>query len=110
VICTTIETNRSYPTIMRNCPIPMVRSWTMNDVVHEYDIDTYVTIEPIMDFDVDILSHFIETCLPIQVNIGADSGNNNLPEPPKEKILELISKLEKFTKVVKKKNLDRLLK
>ena len=46
---------------------------------------------------------------PIQVNIGADSGGNNLPEPSKEKIIELIFELEKFTKVKQKKNLKRLL-
>ena len=54
----------------------------------------------------------IKTCNPIQVNIGADSSHkrNKLPEPPKEKILELIEELEKFTSVVQKKNLRRLLK
>jgi hypothetical protein len=39
-----------------------------------------------------------------------NSIRNGLPEPPKEKILELIAELEKFTKVVQKKNLGRLLK
>ena len=54
----------------------------------------------------------IKHCNPAQVNIGADSSpkRNRLPEPPKEKILELIAELETFTKVVKKKNLKRLLK
>ena len=53
-----------------------------------------------------------KSCKPVQANIGADSSpkRNNLPEPPKEKILELIAELETFTKVVKKKNLKRLLK
>jgi len=32
-----------------------------------------------------------------------------LPEPPKEKILELISELKKFTVVKEKSNLKRLL-
>ena len=51
-------------------------------------------------------------CNPVQVNIGADSSpkHNNLPEPSKEKILELIAELGNFTKVVQKKNLKRLLK
>jgi hypothetical protein len=38
------------------------------------------------------------------------TGHNNLPEPPKEKILELIFALEKFTVVKQKSNLKRLLK
>jgi len=60
-----------------------------------------------------LLPNFIrhlENIMPVQVNIGADSGHNHLPEPSKEKILELISELEKFTTVKQKSNLKRLLK
>ncbi len=63
-----------------------------------------------MDFDLDKLVPLISVCRPIQVNIGADSGNNGLPEPSKEKVLKLIEELEKFTKVKQKKNLNRLVK
>jgi hypothetical protein len=103
VFCTTIETNREYPEIMKDCPVPTERVYFM-------PINNYITIEPIMDFDIRQMVIAIEMCKPIQVNIGADTGNNNLPEPPKEKILELISELSKFTKVVQKSNLKRLLK
>ena len=44
-----------------------------------------------------------------QVNIGADSGRNNLPEPSKSKVLELVSELQKFTIIHNKSNLQRLL-
>ena len=71
--------------------------------------DKYITIEPIMDFDLDVMVKEIKDVIPKQVNIGADSGKNNLPEPSKEKILALIGELEKFTIVKKKKNLKRLL-
>ena len=65
-----------------------------------------------MDFDLSEFVEMIKACNPIQVNIGADSSHkrNMLPEPPKEKILELIDELEQFTTVVQKKNLVRLLK
>ncbi len=106
-ICTTIETDKWFPQIMNKSPFPHIRAANMALLKH---FDKYVTIEPIMDFDLYWLVVLIKTCNPIQVNIGADSGNNNLPEPPKEKILELISELEKFTKVKLKKNLDRLIK
>jgi phosphoadenosine phosphosulfate reductase len=43
------------------------------------------------------------------LNIGADSGHNNLPEPPKEKVIELVNELEKFTLVLQKKNPGRIL-
>jgi DNA repair photolyase len=108
VLCTTIESDSFYPGIMGNSPQPMQRSLIMQRL-SEF-IGTYVTIEPIIDFHLEHLVRMIKRCNPIQVNIGADSGHNNLPEPSREQILELISELEKFTIVNKKKNLNRLLK
>jgi hypothetical protein len=70
----------------------------------------HVTIEPIMDFDLEPMIRLVKRCNPVQVNIGADSGNNHLPEPPAGKVLELIAALSEFTTVVQKKNLARLLK
>ena len=54
------------------------------------------------------LVFLIKTIHPEQVNIGADSGNNNLPEPPWFKVEKLIDELQGFTKVILKKNLERL--
>jgi len=106
VICTTIETNRTYPE-MGNAPHPIERA----DHMHMISLSfiTYVTIEPIMDFDLYTLASLVRQCNPKQVNIGADSGNNNLPEPGPEKIKELISELSKFTVVKQKDNLKRLM-
>jgi protein gp37 len=104
-ICTTIETNRYYSE-MGDTPETALRSEYMHDL--EY-LDKYVTIEPIMDFDLEDMVNIIRWCNPIQVNIGADSGNNNLPEPSKEKILALIDELKKFTVIDQKRNLSRLL-
>jgi hypothetical protein len=106
VICTTIETNRWYP-VMKYCPNPIDRGFEMGRL--DIDIPKYCTIEPIMDFDLDTMVSAIKSFSPKQVNIGADTCKNNLPEPPKEKILELISELEKFTVVHQKSNLKRLL-
>jgi hypothetical protein len=69
-----------------------------------------ITVEPILDFDVMTFSEMILSCKPAQVNIGADSGNNHLPEPPPEKIAALIEALRPFTEVHLKKNLKRLYK
>ena len=99
-LCTTIETNRFYPEIMGNAPHPEDRVFSG---LH------YVTIEPIMDFDIDELFEMIVRCKPLQVNIGADSGKNNLPEPSFEKVMTLIEMLKGFTTIHKKRNLDRLL-
>lgn len=114
-VCTTIETNRFYPEIMGNTVKPEYRGYAMNDIEYWFCMGfpnkkLYVTIEPIIDFDIKEFSRIIEDCLPYQVNIGADSGNNGLPEPSKEKIEALIAELETFTKVKLKSNLNRLLK
>ena len=99
--CITVESNLHYTEIMGKSPSPIDRTYAYID---------YITIEPILDFDIDLFISMLESCKPKQINIGADSGNNNLPEPPKEKILELITELKKFTKVKLKKNLNRLIK
>jgi len=107
VLCTTIETNRFYLDYMGSAPSPKERSLAMQEIPWK---KKHVTIEPIMDFDLENFLFYLLDCNPIQVNIGADSGNNNLPEPSKDKILELIKELEKFTIIHQKKNLKRLLK
>jgi len=105
IICTTIETNRWYPEIMGKAPSPLTRVIGMKYLY----FSKYITIEPILNFDTNLFVKCIKDCNPIQVNIGADSKGHNLPEPPKEKISELISELEKFTIVKQKSNLKRLL-
>jgi len=109
VLCTTIESNRVYKDIMRKSPVPQERAELMNECVHDLMCKTYVTIEPILDFDLDEMLYLIKTCLPEQVNIGADSGNNCLPEPSKEKVLHLIDGLKEFTEVNLKKNINRII-
>lgn len=106
VLCTTIETNRFYKDIMYNAPQPSER------VMYFKSIKSYkkfVTIEPIMDFDLQEMVDYIRVCEPEQVNIGADSGNNKLPEPSAEKVLQLIEELQKFTVIHKKNNLHLIL-
>lgn len=109
VICTTIESNRPYA----DCNAPSIedRVLAMELIKSEYPtIETYVTAEPIMDFDMPEMTDLIKRCNPVQVNIGADSKGNNLPEPTKENLSELIAELSKFTTVKQKNNLDRIFK
>jgi len=104
-LCTTIETNRDYNQ-MAFAPSPERRAMAMNQFI---EFPTFVTIEPVMDFDLDEMVRLIKLCHPVQVNVGADSGNNNLPEPSREKLLALIDELQKFTAIDQKRNLARLL-
>lgn len=106
VVCTTIETNRHYREIMNNAPAPYERAKAMAKIA-EHGIKTYVTIEPIMDFDIDELVELIKMCKPEQVNIGANTYKAiQLPQPTSgNKLISLILQLITFTKVKIKKNL-----
>jgi DNA repair photolyase len=100
----TLETNRENN--LDNTPMRSTRVDWFSDL--NKGIRRMVTIEPIMDFDLRVLATWIKKIKPEFVNIGADSGNNNLPEPSKEKIEALIKELRKFTKVNLKDNLKRI--
>lgn len=65
-----------------------------------------VTIEPILDFDIDDFLEILILLNPDWVNIGSDSKGHNLPEPEFSKVRELIDELSKFTEVRKKSNLN----
>jgi DNA repair photolyase len=105
ILCTTIETNRNYP--LSFAPLTADRAEAMYKIT---GYEKQVTIEPILDFDLEEMITLIKMCHPSKVNIGADSKNNHLPEPSKEKLLALIDELQKFTIIDRKTNLSRLLK
>jgi len=102
VLGTTIETNRDYN--VSKAPYPWERMMAMTYL----DKPKMVSIEPIMDFDLDILPYWIKNIKPEFVSIGADSKGHNLPEPPAEKVQRLIEQLQKFTVVKIKSNLERI--
>jgi len=110
IFCTTIETNRYYPEIMGNSPMPLVRMKHINDMrLKKYA--TAITIEPILDFDFSIFSSTLIACRPNFIYIGMDSKKCGLPEPGKNKIKELIDVLRKSGLNVRiKDNLWRLIK
>lgn len=107
ILCTTIETNRWYPGVMGITPLPSDRAAAMGSITH---YEKHVTIEPIIDFDLEELVALIRISKATKVNIGADSKHNHLPEPSKDKVLALIDELQKFTTIDRKTNLQRLLK
>jgi hypothetical protein len=70
-----------------------------------------LSIEPVMDFDVDELSKIVKLIKPSYVSIGANSSLNKitLPEPSESKILNLHYAINPITNVRLKPNLKRLL-
>jgi len=100
---TTIETNRHYDFISK-APKAEERRYA----IQELNYSRMVSIEPIMDFDLDVMVRWIKDIKPLFVSIGADSKGHNLPEPPPDKVQKLIEELRQFTEVKVKDNLKRL--
>jgi DNA repair photolyase len=107
ILSTTIESNRIMGE-MNKSPAPKSRALAMKNLPEEYR--RMVTIEPIMYFDLKPMLNLILSFNPEQVNIEADSGNNGLWEPSAKETRRLIEGLEKYTKVILKPNLSRILK
>jgi hypothetical protein len=67
-----------------------------------------VTIEPVLRFAPARFADAVLACNPAQVNIGADSGNNNLPEPSQEELKWFIGLISGRTHIHYKENLRRI--
>ena len=106
MVGTTIETNRQdiLDKISKAPPVAE-RAEAMSQILRP----KFVTIEPVMDFDVDELVRLIVQTDPNFVNIGADSKRHNLVEPSAKKVNQLIEALqENGIEIRNKANLERL--
>jgi len=107
ILGTTIESNRVYG-IMGKAPTPFNRLVGIHDAM-EAGQKTFITIEPILNFDLDEFVEMLVWAKPSFVNIGADSKGHGLDEPEYDKIMSLYEKLiESNIEVRKKINLERL--
>lgn len=102
----TIETNREIP--ISKAPSPTDRFLSMA-FFSSRKYKTFITIEPIMDFDVVPFVGWIKRIRPTFINIGADSKGCNLPEPSPLKVRQLIDLISMAGIEIRKKiNLKRL--
>ena len=105
ILGTTIETNYTYLDYkISYAPYPVERVQELERL----NFKKMVSIEPIMDFDIDIMKKWIRMIAPEFVAIGADSKGWDLQEPSPAKVLSLISQLKEITEVKIKKNLSRI--
>jgi len=104
VLGTTLESNR-YSTFSK-APPPLLRKEAMRVLA----LPKMVSIEPVMDFDLDDMVRWMVEIKPEFVSIGADSKGHNLPEPSPEKLQKLIEHLQAITTVELKDNLNRILR
>jgi len=101
ILGTTLETNRDeLGEAISKAPMPSQRYRDFIEVRHDLKM---VTIEPVMDFDMDVMVDWIENINPCMVWLGYDSGKNRLVEPELEKVKSLHWELAKrgFTVVLK---------
>lgn len=97
ILGTTIETDRDrlYQGISI-APLPSQRYRAMMKLEHPRKI---VTIEPILDFDVNVLEEWVSEIEPETCYVGYDSKRNFLPEPELSKARVLMKRLKKTTTV-----------
>ena len=101
----TIETNRDHG--LSKAPPPKFRKQYLAASDHSHKL---LSIEPIMDFDLEELGSWVEEIRPSIIEVGADNYHNNLPEPPPAKLKALLRNLKGICPVVvEKPGLERLL-
>ncbi len=104
ILGTTIESNRDHG--ISEAPTPQERFHAMTGKAMLYRV--MISVEPILDFDVDELVRMLSIIKPSFVSIGADSKGHGLSEPSAEKINRLVEEVREFAEVKPKKNLARL--
>jgi len=96
VLGATIETNRDYH--VSNSPTPAERQDCMRELPFKNKI---VSVEPIMDFDLETMIQWLREIGPVLVHVGYDNYRCRLAEPQLSKTMQLIRNLETFTRVKK---------
>ena len=106
-LVTTLETNRDEGyDLVSKAPKPSVRYRAFANLNYSNKI---VTIEPLMDFDLETFTQWILNLKPRYVWIGFNTKRSrvHLNEPEMNKVVSLIAALESNGIKVKKKNLRR---
>jgi len=102
---TTLETNRWDGYRFSSAPSPHNRYAELK----QYSGHKFISIEPIMDLDVEIMVDWLREIQPDIVEVGADNYRSDLPEPSWGKVEALLEALRKFVPtVVEKDGLQRL--
>ncbi|KKN48222.1 hypothetical protein LCGC14_0654840 [marine sediment metagenome] len=103
---TTIETNRNHG--LSKAPAPAERYKAMRDLQHDHK---FVSIEPIMDFNLDTMVEWMKEIRPDIIEVGPDNYKQKLEEPPTWKVKRLLENLRGFChSLVEKPSLERLIK
>jgi DNA repair photolyase len=89
----TVETNHQYAQeVQGDAPPPLERMFTIMRGKNVFQL-SYISVEPIMDFDAGEFAHWLILLNPVTVYIGYDSKHKHLPEPSLAKTVDLINDL-----------------
>ncbi len=103
---TTLETNRDTSPFSR-APATRERYYSLRFLSHKHK---FLSLEPLMDFDLLTFVQWITNIGPEIVEVGADNWRNNLPEPEPNKVNDLLVYLKQICpNVIEKDGLERLL-
>lgn len=109
ILGTTIETDK-FQSSVSLAPGGGLRALEIKRV-KENGFKTFITVEPILDFNLESFLELFEYADPDFINIGADSKKSELTEPNGDKIRDLIQGIQELgIEIRSKHNLERLLK
>ena len=107
ILGTTIETTEETP--WSSAPSTFGRQLNLSYLKHYYGFNTFLSLEPISDFDLDLMKKYVEFIQPEAIEIGKENYTHFTTPPPDEKIVALITWLnEQDYTVILKENLDYL--
>ncbi len=87
IVGTTFETNRD---TVGNAPPPQERYKALL-WMRERGYRTFISMEPMADFDIDVIKEWIFQLQPEAVELGLENYSHFLTPPPEEKIIELVN-------------------
>lgn len=102
ILGATIETNIDeivQTDRVTKAPLPSDRYEAMKAIVWDRKL---VSVEPILDFDLNTFAKWIEDISPIVVYVGYDNYEHKLREPTLEQTTELLNKLPETSLVIRK--------
>jgi len=101
----TIETNKHYG--VSKAPRTYDRYLAFKELPYSHK---FLSIEPVMSFELEGFIGWIANIQPEIIEIGADNYHNNLPEPQSQYLEKFLTIIKRYTPVViEKQGLERLL-
>lgn len=89
---TTLETTED-TSKYSNAPHPQERAFVLSTLKQSFGFETFLSLEPLMDFNLEIMIRWIREIKPICIEVGLDNyewkHGTKLPKPSKQKYVEL---------------------